>query len=152
MNNPKARVSMFIQAPPQKVYSAFVELDLLTQFWLNAASGPLRLGVAVKWSFMVKGAEAEATAVVMDRPKRLAWQWNDGATVSITFEPLDGGTVVVVVNEGFAEVGEAASAAALDGTGGFALVLADLKTLLESGTSAGIVRAKAMLIERAAGA
>jgi uncharacterized protein YndB with AHSA1/START domain len=144
--NVRAKVSMFFRAPPQKVYSAFVRPETLTKFWLSKASGPLRIGVPVHWNFLVEGAEAYATASTMEEGKRLAWNWNDESRVSIDFEELDGGTAVTLTNDGFSQKGAERVNAALDATEGFAIVLADLKTLLESGQSAGITKAKAKLI------
>lgn len=142
----EAKVTMFIQAPPEEVYAAFVEPRVLTQFWLSTASAPLRLGVPVHWTFMVKGAEVDTTATTMKDGKTLAWDWSDGSAVVIDFAALDGGTAVTLKNYGFPQRGDDLVDAALNATEGFAIVLADLKTLLETGASAGIARAKAKLI------
>jgi uncharacterized protein YndB with AHSA1/START domain len=142
----RARVTMFIQASPDRVYSAFVEPEQLTKFWLSKASGPLRLGNTVHWNFLVEGTEIDATATTMDPARKLVWDWSDGSRVSIDFEEVDGGTAVTLVNDNFPQLGDERVAAALNATEGFAIVLADLKTYLESGTSAGISRAKAKLI------
>jgi uncharacterized protein YndB with AHSA1/START domain len=146
----RAQISLYIQALPNDVYTAFVEPAILSRFWLSAASGPLRIGEQVHWEFMVDGAETNVKAVTMDPGKRLAWEW-DGSAVSIEFEPLDGGTAVILVNDSFLATGREAIDAVIDATEGFSFVLADLKTLLETGISAGIVAAKAKLIERARG-
>ena len=142
----RARVTMLIQASPDRVYAAFVEPEQQTKFWLSKASGPLRVGKTVHWNFLVAGAEIDATATTMDQSRKLAWDWSDGSRVAIDFEALDGGTAVTLVNDNFPKQGDARIEAALNATEGFAIVLADLKTYLESGTSAGISRAKAKLI------
>jgi uncharacterized protein YndB with AHSA1/START domain len=141
-----ARVTMLIQAQPEDVYAAFVEPDQLTRFWLSKVSGPLRIGKTVHWSFMVEGAKIDTTATTMEPGKKLAWDWSDGNKVSIDFEPLDGGTALTLINDHFPQQGTDSVDAALNATEGFSFVLADLKTLLESGTSAGITKAKAKLI------
>ena len=142
----RARVSMFIQASPEQVYAAFVEPAQLTKFWLSDAAGPLRIGEAVHWKFLVEGAEVDTTATVMELGNALEWRWSDGTDVAIAFEPLDSGTAVTLVNDGFPQAGAGLVEAALNATEGFTIVLADLKTLLEIGTSAGITKAKAKLI------
>lgn len=142
----QARVTMLIQAQPEDVYAAFVEPDQLTRFWLSKASGPLRIGKTVHWSFLVEGAKTDTTATTMEPGQKLAWDWSDGNKVSIDFEPLDGGTAVTLINDHFPQQGTDRVDAALNATEGFSFVLADLKTLLESGTSAGINKAKAKLI------
>lgn len=142
----RARVTMLIQAPSNDVYAAFVEPVHLTQFWLSKASGPLRIGETVHWNFMVEGAEIDTTATKMETGKKLSWDWSDGSTVLIELEALDGGTAVTLINDHFPHHGAERIDAALNATEGFAIVLADLKTLLESGSSAGITKAKAKLI------
>jgi uncharacterized protein YndB with AHSA1/START domain len=142
----RARVTMLIQAQPKDVYSAFVVPDQLKQFWLSKASGPLRVGETVHWSFMVEGAEIDTTATTTEPGKKLSWDWSDGSKVLIELEALDGGTAVTLINDHFPQQGAERIDAALNATEGFAIVLADLKTLLESGKSAGITKAKAKLI------
>ena len=61
-----ARVTTLFQAQPEEVYSAFVEPDQLTRFWLSKASGPLRIGKTVHWCFMVEGAKIDTTATTME--------------------------------------------------------------------------------------
>lgn len=142
----RARVTMFIQASPEEVYGAFVDPERLSKFWLSKASAPLRLGKAVHWNFMVEGAEVDTIATTMEPGKKLAWDWAGQGKVSIDFEALDGGTAVTLINDGFPSEGSERVEAALNATEGFAIVLADLKTLLESGRSAGISKAKAKLV------
>ena len=148
----RARVTMFIEAAPDKVYLAFVEPEKITKFWLRKASAPLQLGKTVHWNFLVDGAECDTTATVMDEDRSLAWDWSDGTKVSIDFETVDGGTAVTLVNDQLPGAGNELVEAALNATEGFAIVLSDLKTWLESGKSAGISKAKAKLISLHGGA
>lgn len=145
-SKPRARVTMFIEAQPEKVYAAFVKPDQLTKFWLSKSDARLQLATPVHWSFLVDGAEIDTTATVMEEGRRLAWNWSDGTKVSVDFEKLDGGTAVTLINDNLPGEGDETIEAALNATEGFAIVLADLKTWLESGTSAGISKAKAKLI------
>lgn len=147
-DKPRARVSMFIDARPNEVYDAFVEPDKLTEFWLSNAAAPLAVGQPVHWNFLVEGAKSETTATTMEPGRRLAWDWSDGTEVSIDFEAMDCGTAVTLVNDNFPGNDREIVEAALNATEGFSIVLADLKTWLESGTSAGITKAKAKLISR----
>lgn len=142
----RSRVTLLISSTPEKIYTAFIEPDQLTQFWLSKASGPLRIGQPVRWDFMVAGAKVDTTATVMVAGRRLAWNWDD-SSVTIEFEPVGNETAVTIVNDRFSQQGTALVDIALDATEGFAFVLADLKTFMESGTSAGITKAKAKLIE-----
>ncbi len=141
-----ARVSMWMNSPPERVFDAFIQPESLTSFWLASAAAPLETGRQVHWAFLVKGAAVDTTATRLERPNVLAWDWSDGSRVSIALEPVDGGTAVTLTNDHLA--GDDPVAAALDATEGFTIVLADLKTWLETGVSAGITRAKAKMIER----
>ncbi len=147
----RVHVSMWIAAAPEKAFSAFIEPTWLTRFWLSNASAPLQLGIPVKWSFMVAGAEDMVTATRLDAPRALAWKWSDGSAVEIAFEAVDGGTAVTIVHSGFSGSEQEQMAAALDGTEGFTIVVCDLKALLETGSSASLTRAKAKLIELRSG-
>lgn len=142
----RARVSMLVRARVSQIYAAFIKPDWLTKFWLSAASAPLAIGETVTWKFMVKGASTEVTATKLETDKLIAWKWSDGK-VEIELEPFGDDTAVTLVNDGFPGSIEEQIEAALNGTEGFSIVLSDLKTLLESGKSAGLTRSKARLIE-----
>jgi len=143
---PRARVSMLIDASPITIFTAFVEPAWLTRFWLAKASGPLRTDQSVQWTFMVPGAKDKVVATALDPGKAIAWTWSDGA-VRIELEPFEKGTAITLINDGFPGTMEEQVEAALNGTEGFSIVLCDLKTLLETGSSAGLTKAKAKLIQ-----
>lgn len=143
--DPRARVSMLIDAAPSVVYEAFIDPATLSKFWLAGASGPLAVGQTVTWKFLVEGAEAQTTATKLVPGEQLAWDWGD-SKVEISLEEFEGGTAITLVNYHFDQPGMTKIESALNGTEGFSIVLADLKTLLESGKSAGIAAAKARLI------
>ena len=94
---------------------------------------------------MVPGATARVFVTRFESPHHLAYDWDDEMHVAMTFEPFgDGGTRASVEVSGFN--GADALQQATNTVEGFAIVLCDLKTLLETGESAGLVRAKAELI------
>ena len=146
-NVPKARVSMIIDAPASGIMAAFVEPEILTQYWLSSSSTQLELGTTATWEFMVPGAKVDTTATRLEPERGMSWNWSDGSKVDIELEPVEGGVAITLVSEGFQGTTAEVMEAALNATEGFALVLADLKTLLEHGRSAGIVRDKARLIQ-----
>jgi uncharacterized protein YndB with AHSA1/START domain len=143
----RARVSLLIKASAKEIFSSFVEPDKLSAFWLKSSSAPLAVGKSVHWTFMAAGAETDSIAKALKPGEAISWKWTDGTTVKIDLEAVRGGTAVTIVNEGFTGSATKMAEAALDATEGFALVLADLKTMLESGRSANIVRDKARLID-----
>ena len=145
MDNTTVHASMLIQRPPGEVFAAFVNPQQLRKFWLSDASGPLAPRARVQWSFMVPGATARVTVTRFESPHHLAFDWDDELHVAMSFELFgERATRVSVEVTGFsgAEVVEPAT----NTVEGFAIVLCDLKTLLETGESAGLVRAKAELI------
>jgi uncharacterized protein YndB with AHSA1/START domain len=148
MTGPVVHASQLIRRPPGEVFAAFVNPLTLTRFWLKHATGPLGPGARVEWEFMVAGAKSEIHVVAFESPRHLAFRFDGDMLVDITFEPHEGDTHVSIALSGFA-AGDVLSQAT-DAVEGFAIVLCDLKTLLETGTSAGLVRDKAALIEASA--
>jgi len=139
---------MLIRRPPGEVFAAFVNPTMLRKFWLQDASGPLAPGARVRWTFMVPGAEASVVVRRFEAPNLLAFDWPGGVRVVMRFLALETeATQVTVSIDGVAGDGQVQSVA--DVIEGFSIVLCDLKTLLETGTSAGLVRDKAELITRA---
>jgi uncharacterized protein YndB with AHSA1/START domain len=148
MRNEPVEASMLIRRPPGEIFAAFVNPIMLRKFWLQDASGPLAPGARVLWTFMVPGAEARVVVRRFESPHLLAFDWPGGVHVEMTFQALEAGTTRVTVSiSGLA--GEDLTQQVADVIEGFSIVLCDLKTLLETGTSAGLVKDKAELITRA---
>lgn len=143
----RVHVSMFIDAPAARIYEAFVEPAVLTQFWLSGASAPLQVGETVEWRFMVAGVVDQVTAEQLDPGKLIAWRWSDRSKVTIELERFAGGNAVTIVQDDIGGTDAERVDVVTNGTEGFAIVLCDLKTLLETGTSAGLTKSKARLIE-----
>lgn len=148
MSEPVASASTIIRRPSSEVFDAFVRPEKLTQFWLTRATGPLAKDAKVEWHFMVPGATASVAVTAFEPPRHLEFDW-PGMHVEMRFDHYDqageaAATRVAVHVTGFA--GDNAVEQAVGTTEGFTTVLCDLKTLLESGHSAGLVRDKAALI------
>ena len=143
-----AQATLLIRRSVGEVFGAFVEPRMLTRFWLSAASGPLEVGKTVRWEFMVPGAICETKTTVLDPLERIEIEWSDGTYVRWQFESVLEGTIVRIDNWGFKGSVDEVVASALEATQGFTIVLCDLKTLLETGTSANLVKDKALQIER----
>lgn len=144
---PVAKVSLLLKQPREKVFRYFVEPELLTQFWLAKASAPLALGSRARWDFMVPGASDEVVVKELNEPRGLTLQSSDGSEIAWGFEERPGRTTLVTIQQrGFPGAPEEAVDAALEAVGGFTLVLAELKLLLEQGRAMGLVSDKALLI------
>ena len=145
MTNPTAKASQLIDCPVGEAFDAFVDPAKITQFWLATTSAPLSENAKVTWHFMVPGAVETTTVDEFQPPSLIAFSWSDGLKVRLTFtEPSPGRTRVSAEAQGFS--GNDAVDQAVNATEGFSIVLCDLKTFLESGKSANLVRAKAELI------
>jgi uncharacterized protein YndB with AHSA1/START domain len=138
---------MFIRRPPGEVFAAFVNPQMIRKFWLRDTSGPLAPGARVMWHFMVPGASANVVVTGFEAPRRLGFDWPGGMHVELRFDPFEEGTHLSAEISGLN--GKDLLAQAGDVVEGFTIVFCDLKTLLETGSSANLVRDKAALIEKA---
>lgn len=145
MTERAARATMLIHSPVSEVFDAFVSPEKITQFWLQETSGPLTTDALVKWKFMVPGATETVQVTEYEAPTLIAFTWSAGLTVRIGFATVgEKATKVEVRVSGFKD--DQAVDEIVNTTEGFSIVLCDLKTLLELGQSANLVRAKAELI------
>ena len=142
MTNHVAKATMLIRCPVAEAFDAFVNPKKITQFWLDSTSGPLVYGAKVSWSFMVPGATETVTVTELQDQRRIGFDWSDGIQVTIDFQEHGNGAVCVSAKAS----GFSAEEAVVGATEGFSIVLCDLKTLLEHGKSANLVRDKAALI------
>jgi uncharacterized protein YndB with AHSA1/START domain len=146
MGTHTARASALIRRPPRDLFDAFASADTITHFWLAKTSGELKPGAVVTWEFMVEGAKETVRVTAFEPSRRIAFTWSSGMTVDLSFDDFGGdSTHVVVTVAGFGEDDLLAQVANV--VEGFSIVLCDLKTLLEQGHSANLVRDKAELIE-----
>ena len=137
-------LSTIIGSTKEQVFDAFVQPEMLRQFWLSEAEAPLEINKPVRWAFMVPGAEATATATRMDRPAALSWTWPGDMSVDLAVSDFDADHVLAELTVHGLPEGDLAAAA--NTAEGFTLVLNDLKLLLETGRSPGLVAAKARRI------
>ncbi|HEX5739854.1 MAG TPA: SRPBCC domain-containing protein [Hydrogenophaga sp.] len=148
MSDLVARAKMLIQRPAAEVFNAFFQPELITKFWLKSSTGPLNSGAEVDWEFLVPGATERVSVTASENPTHLAFVWSEGKlNVDIRMsEAQKDSSVVSIEVRGFEE-GEHSLAEVVNATEGFSIVLCDLKTLLEMGRSAGLVKDKAALIQ-----
>jgi uncharacterized protein YndB with AHSA1/START domain len=145
MTNLMAKASQLINCCVADTFDAFVDPGKITQFWLDSTSAPLSRNAKVTWHFMVPGAIETAVVDEFQPANLIAFTWSDGLKVRLEFsEHPIGRTRVSAEVHGFS--GKDAVDHVVNATEGFSIVLCDLKTFLESGKSANLVRAKAELI------
>ncbi|MES2694368.1 MAG: SRPBCC domain-containing protein [Verrucomicrobiota bacterium] len=147
--SPSAQSQLLIRRPAAKIYAAFVEPRMLAKFWLKKASGPLALGKTVTWHFPVDGISDKVTATLLEPGRRIVVRWSDGTETEWTFEAVTRTQTMVSVSQTVKGSARQRVEAAINGTEGYTLVLADLKVLLERKIRSGIVKDKGVLIMRA---
>ena len=141
------KAEMLIRRPPGEVFAAFANPQTIRKFWLRDTTGPLAPGARVRWHFMVPGASDEVVVTGFEAPRRIAFEWSGGMHVELLFETFADGTHLTALISGLN--GRNLLTQATNVVEGFTIVFCDLKTLLESGSSANLVRDKAELIAHA---
>jgi len=150
MTDRMARAAMLVRQPIGEVFDAFVSPDKITRFWLEAASAPLTMGARVTWRFMVPGASDTVEVTAFEPPRLISFDWSSGLHVNLVFKDHNAAVTQVTAEvSGFNAEAEVADI--VNATEGFSIVLCDLKTMLETGRSANLVRDKAELIAATSG-
>jgi uncharacterized protein YndB with AHSA1/START domain len=139
---------MLIRRPPGEVFAAFANPQVIRKFWLRDTTGPLAPGARVMWHFMVPGATASVVVTGFEAPRRIGFDWPGGMHVELLFA-AHGDDATHLTAEISGLHGKDLLAQATNVVEGFSIVFCDLKTLLETGSSANLVRDKAELIEKA---
>ena len=116
----------------------------IEKFWLKSASAPLAQNARVEWEFMVAGARETVVVTESVEDEIIAFEWSSGVSVKLKFDSIGDTTKVSATATGFK--GLKAASRAIDTTKGFAIVLCDLKCLLDTGESDNMVRGKAALM------
>jgi uncharacterized protein YndB with AHSA1/START domain len=139
----QAEVAMLIRKPVAEVFEAFVNPEITTKFWFTHSSGRLEVGKQVQWRWEMYDAASEVRVKALEPNRRILIEWGDPdtfTTVEWIFTPReDGTTFVTITNSGFQGDEQAIVQQALGSTGGFTLVLAGLKALLEHGIQLNLV-------------
>jgi len=132
-----AEAGMLIRKPVADVFEAVVDPEITTKFWFTRSTGKLQAGKSVRWDWEMYGSSADVDVDAVEANERILMRWPayDGhtqTTVESTFTPRsENTTFVTVTNRGFTGDQEAIAKQAIVATGGFTLVLAGMKALLE---------------------
>ncbi|MEW5961825.1 MAG: SRPBCC family protein, partial [Chloroflexota bacterium] len=132
---PVAKAEMLIRKPVAEVFEAFIDPVITARFWFTKGSGRLEPGKQVQWEWEMYNVSAQVEVKAVEPNKRILIEWpgySGLSTVEWLFTPLTDDTTFVSITEaGFRGDGDEVVKQALDSTGGFTLVLAGLKALLE---------------------
>jgi uncharacterized protein YndB with AHSA1/START domain len=130
-----AKAEMLIRQPVARVFEAFVNPAITSNFWFTRGSARLEAGKEVRWEWEMYGASIVVAVKEMEPNKRILVEWpvqGTPTTVEWTFASrADNTTFVTITNAGFSGDDEAIVKQALDSTEGFTLVLCGLKAYLE---------------------
>jgi uncharacterized protein YndB with AHSA1/START domain len=133
--DPVAEAAMLIRKPVAEVFEAFIDPAITSTFWFTKGSGRLEVGKVIQWDWEMYGASAQVSVKAIEQDRRILIEWSGygtPTTVEWVFTArADGTTFVRVTNAGFRGNGDEIVKQALDSTGGFTLMLAGLKALLE---------------------
>jgi len=132
---PTAKVQMLIRKPVAEVFEAFVDPVITTRFWFTKSTGRLKPGKEVRWDWEMYGVSTQVSVKEIEKNERILIEWSGYGTpcpVEWLFAPrADNTTFVSISNWGFSGSDDDVIKQAIDSAGGFALVLAGLKALLE---------------------
>src|SRR5215471_10128913 len=132
---PTMKTAMLIRRPIVEVFEAFVNPDVATKFWFTKSSSRLEAGKTVQWQWEMYDISIPVTVKAVEPNQRIVVEWegySGPTTVEWRFEPRsDNTTYVRIMETGFAGNGDQLVEQVTASTGGFCLVLAGLKALLE---------------------
>ena len=140
-----AEAGMLIRRPVADVFEALTDPELTTKFWFTHSTGKLEAGKRVRWDWEMYGVSADVDVDLIEENKRILMRWpayegDTQTTVDWVFTPHTGNTTfVAVTNTGFKGDAEAVAKQAIAATGGFTLVLAGMKALLEHNIELNLV-------------
>ncbi len=138
---------VLVPAEIERVWRALTSPEELAQWFGDGAELDLRVGGAAKFSWSEYGESWEAVVQVVDPPNRFAYRWavtsdtrvedSPSTVVEFTLSTVDGGTMVRVVETGFASLPDEIYKRSLDeNTSGWKAEVEDLVNYL-SGDRAG---------------
>jgi len=141
---PTVETQMLIRKPVAKVFQAFIDPTVTTNFWFTKSSGQLEVGKNVKWEWEMYGFSTNVLTNEIIPNKLISTEWGDPATV-VDYEftaSSDDSTYVVIKNYGFEETGDDLIRKVQDSTGGFTTVLDGLKAYLEHNIKLNLIADK----------
>lgn len=130
---PIVKAQMLIRRPVAEVFEAFVDPAITTRFWFTKSSGRLEPGKQVRWDWEMYGVFADVDVKAVEPNRRILIEWDDPPRpVEWVFTAReDNTTLVSITNSGFRGSEDEVVAQAIDAMGGFVMVLAGAKALLE---------------------
>ena len=135
---------MLIRKPVSKVFQAFIDPAVTTNFWFTKSSGYMDAGKTVTWEWEMYGVSTKVFVREIVENKLILIDWGEPATkVDFCFTALTDVTTLVVINHyDFNLTGDDLINAIKDSTGGFTTVLDGMKAWLEHGINLNLIMDK----------
>lgn len=139
---PVVNTQMLIRRPVADVFEAFVNPAITTRFWFTKSSGRVEPGARLTWEWEMYGASTPVQVQDVQPNERIRIEWNDAPLpVEWRFSPHgERATLVSISTSGFRGTDDEILAQAIDSMGGFTMVLAAAKALLEHDIELNLVR------------
>lgn len=140
-SDPVVSTQMLIRRPVEAVFEAFVDPHITTRFWFTGSSGKLEEGRSVSWEWEMYGITVPVKVRELELNRKILIEWDDPPSeVEWTFDSReDESTLITIDCSGFSGREDEVVAKAIDSMGGFSLVLAGLKALLEHDVELNLV-------------
>lgn len=134
-----ARVSLPIRRPRREVFLALTDPEMLCRFWPDhAGTQSLDEGVVTEWRMSGSGDPVTVTCREIEEDSLIRLTLSTGARIMVSLDRFeDGGTVVHYCECGFGAEGDVPASQVARVTSAAALMLTDLKSLLERGAATG---------------
>jgi uncharacterized protein YndB with AHSA1/START domain len=113
------RLERLIPASPESLFALWIEPEQIARWWApdgyEAVVHDLDVRPGGRWRIVLRGSSGREAAIgglfrVIEPPRRLAFSWaweaaqgthGSQTEVSVSFEPVPGGTRLVLVQQGF---------------------------------------------------
>ena len=134
----KFQVQVKIQRPVAEVFDGVVNPTKLSGYFVQKASGPMREGTTVQWTFAEVPGDHDIVVRQVVANERIVFEWGAAeggynTTVEMQFVPLDATTTMVRISEsGFRET-PAGLAASYGNCGGWMHMGMCLKAYVQHG-------------------
>ncbi|MES2827932.1 MAG: SRPBCC domain-containing protein [Bacteroidota bacterium] len=144
METKHIETQLLIRVSAEKVFNAFIDPSITTNFWYTKSSGKLEAGKTVVWEWEMYGAKDEVQVLDVDPGKTIKIVWGDPKSkVDFTFEEFATDQTLVKIKCYDFEHPEAdLLPTMLDYISGFTTVLDGLKAYLEHGINLNLIADK----------
>lgn len=134
---------MLIRKPIQEVFKAFIDPEIITNFWFTRSTGKLEEGKTIIWEWEMYDARSEVKVLQIIPNQLIKTEWGlFSNNVDYEFKEMEKGTLVIIKSYGYSEKGDELLSVINDNTGGFTTVLDGCKAYLEHGINLRLIEDK----------